>query len=58
MGDVMIMGAGANDKCLTDADEMMEDDFASHTAFQCPYLAGLSVMCTVHCRNCWVLAGF
>ncbi len=54
----MIMGAGANDKCLTDADEMMEDDFASHTAFQCPYLAGLSVMCTVHCRNCWVLAGF
>ncbi len=36
LGDIVVMDSGANDRCLVDADEKIEDKWITYSLFQCP----------------------
>ncbi len=44
LGDVVVMGSGANDRCPVDADEKIEDEWITYSLFQYPHLDELLIM--------------
>ena len=46
IGDTVVMGAGANSRCLIDADEMIEDRSVERAVFEFPFLDQLLIMQT------------
>ncbi len=47
LGDMIVMGAGANEQCLIDTDEMVDDHPLDRAAFEFPFLDELLIMQTV-----------